>query len=44
MNTIVTSGKACVAGTPMQLIGNKVMQNFRLTLHLLLSRQCQDEA
>ena len=44
MNTIVTSGKACVAGTPMQLIGNKVMENFRLTLHLLLSRQCQDEA
>jgi len=44
MNTIVTSGKACVAGTPMQLIGNKVMENVRLTLHLLLSRQCQDEA
>ena len=39
MGTMVMSGKACVTSSPMHLIGNKVMENFRLALNILLENR-----
>ena len=36
MGKIVGSAKGCIAGTPAHLIGKKVMENFRLILHIQL--------
>ena len=36
MNKVITSGKACIAGSPMHIIGNKVMENIYLALDLEL--------
>ena len=34
---MVTAAKACLASTPMYRLGDKVMQNFRLILWLMLA-------
>ena len=36
MRSVVMSAKACMAGSPMHIIGNKVVQNSRLALELTL--------
>ena len=36
MGLMTTSAKACVAGTPMCLVGDKCMQNFLLNLEIRL--------
>ena len=41
MNTIVTAAKACLVGSPMTLIGNKVVQNVYVVLDLELKRASQ---
>ena len=39
VGTMTTSAKGCVAGSPMGLIGDKVMQNDLLVLQLVLKRK-----
>jgi hypothetical protein len=39
MQKIVLSGKACVAGTPMELVPDKVMANYLQVLFLRLHRE-----
>ena len=39
MGTMVMSRKACVTSSPMHLIGNKMMVNFRLALNILLENR-----
>ena len=36
MNTMVVAAKACIAGSSMHVVGNKVMQNYTLVLDLML--------
>ncbi|CAK0824589.1 unnamed protein product [Prorocentrum cordatum] len=38
MHVIVTTAKSCVAGSPMYIIGNKVLENALLALDLMLFR------
>ena len=37
MGTVVTCARACVAGSPMHIVGKKVLDNFLLVLSLPLS-------
>ena len=43
MNTLVVAAKANLAGSPMKLIGNKVLDNFYMALDLEL-RRCNRES
>ena len=36
---VITAAKACMAGTPMHLVGNKVVQHFLLGLQIMISLQ-----
>ena len=36
MHVVVTAAKACIAGSPMKIIGNKVLENWLLVFHLFL--------
>ena len=38
VGAMITSAKACTAGTPMRLIGTKALENYRLVLNLRLNR------
>ena len=38
VGAIINTAKACMAGTPLRLVGPKVMQNFLLVLNLRLNR------
>ena len=44
VGTITTCAKACVAGSPMELIGAKVMQNYLLVLQLSLTMKSKESA
>ena len=37
MHVIVATSKACIAGSPMMIVGNKVMENFSLSYELTVS-------
>ena len=39
MHVVVTTARACIAGTPMHQVGNNVLQNYCLVLELLLRDQ-----
>ena len=41
MGMLVKAAKACVAGTPMLLVGNKVLENWLLVAQLRLRAACQ---
>ena len=42
MGQLLNSAKACVPGSEMYMVGNKVLQNAMLALNILLTQMARD--